>query len=594
MTLNGDGTFNGVHAPGDVLLRGNFTASGVLEELLVSEWVGDGSGDEGNGNVKSIPTTGVDCVGADPGDDFCATTNLTCTQAFPDYIPAHANGCAAGEYPPVSFQEGGINVTKALQVTGVPCFNSFMIMSRSSTSVRSQLKDFILGGFPTCGTIKIVKDTVPNGPQDFTFTDDIADCTVGPLDDDADGTLSNMVTCFNVPFGQYTVTENAASGYDLTAISCDDGNSTGNTGTRTATINVEIGETVTCTFTNEARGTIKIIKDTVPNDPQNFTYTENIPNCTIGPLDDDSDGTLSNMVTCSNVPVGQYTVTEADPTPGFDLTNLACVDSDTGGTASTVNLGTRKATINLDPGETVTCTYTNTKRGTIVIIKDTVPNAAQDFSYTDNISGCTVGPLDDDSDGTLSNTVTCNNVVPGSYTVIETAATGYATTLVCVETNGDGGSTPSSSTATLAASIDLDAGETVTCTFTNTALPDLKVEKVGLIRYTITVTNNGPGATDTWELTDVLPGSNGPDPIWSITSTVPSGITCNIDSDNDLTCTTTTLELANAATFQITVQATIQDLICTSTLVSNTADIEETSSDDYDSSNDSYTVLLCD
>jgi hypothetical protein len=47
-----------------------------------------------------------------------------------------------------------------------------------------------------------------------------------------------------------------------------------------------------------------------------------------------------------------------DPTPAFDLTGLV---SD--GANSTENLGTRTATINLEPGETVTCTFTNTQRG---------------------------------------------------------------------------------------------------------------------------------------------------------------------------------------------------------------------------------------
>ena len=51
--------------------------------------------------------------------------------------------------------------------------------------------------------------------------------------------------------GSYTVTEGpTGAGYRLTALSCDDGDSTGSTSTRTATLNVEAGETVRCTFTN--------------------------------------------------------------------------------------------------------------------------------------------------------------------------------------------------------------------------------------------------------------------------------------------------------------------------------------------------------
>ena len=43
--------------------------------------------------------------------------------------------------------------------------------------------------------------------------------------------------------------------------------------------------------------------------------------------------------TNSNVMPGMYTVTEDDPTPGFDLTGLVCSDSDTGGTDSTEDVG---------------------------------------------------------------------------------------------------------------------------------------------------------------------------------------------------------------------------------------------------------------
>jgi hypothetical protein len=54
-------------------------------------------------------------------------------------------------------------------------------------------------------------------------------------------------------------------------ITCDDAagatDSTGDSGTRTATFRLDPGETVKCTFTNVQRGTITIIKDAVPNDP---------------------------------------------------------------------------------------------------------------------------------------------------------------------------------------------------------------------------------------------------------------------------------------------------------------------------------------
>jgi hypothetical protein len=50
----------------------------------------------------------------------------------------------------------------------------------------------------------------------------------------------------------YTVTQAAEPGFALTAVECDDGNSTGSTAGRSAIVRVEAGEAVRCTFTSAA------------------------------------------------------------------------------------------------------------------------------------------------------------------------------------------------------------------------------------------------------------------------------------------------------------------------------------------------------
>ena len=65
---------------------------------------------------------------------------------------------------------------------------------------------------------------------------------------------------------------------------------------------------------------------------------------------------------------------------GWTLTNLVCVDPDSG---TTVNLGTGVASIDLDPGETVTCTYTDVKPSvTIDKTGDTLSKVGDDVTYT--------------------------------------------------------------------------------------------------------------------------------------------------------------------------------------------------------------------
>ena len=90
------------------------------------------------------------------------------------------------------------------------------------------------------GVIIIEKQTIPDGSlTEFTFTGDVA----GILQD---GDTAIAV----VASGTYTSTETVLEGWNLTNITCDDDNSSGNTDTGAVTFNVEQGEIVTCVFTN--------------------------------------------------------------------------------------------------------------------------------------------------------------------------------------------------------------------------------------------------------------------------------------------------------------------------------------------------------
>ena len=104
----------------------------------------------------------------------------------------------------------------------------------------------------TVETIKIVKSTSPAGGMGFGFTDDIAGPNNFSLNHGETKTFGNVAA------DAYMVTEDdpavTPGGFNLTALSCDDGASTTpsttNLGTRTANINLDAGEPVTCTFTN--------------------------------------------------------------------------------------------------------------------------------------------------------------------------------------------------------------------------------------------------------------------------------------------------------------------------------------------------------
>jgi Regulator of chromosome condensation (RCC1) repeat len=102
-------------------------------------------------------------------------------------------------------------------------------------------------------------------------------------------------------------------------------------------------------------GTIVIVKATDPTGGTGFGFSDNIATPNSFSLDDGGTKVFGNVFTDS------YIVIEDDPqvNPGnFGLSGLTCVDPDGG---SDVDLSARKATIDLDAGETVTCVFTNTR-----------------------------------------------------------------------------------------------------------------------------------------------------------------------------------------------------------------------------------------
>src|SRR6185436_18511818 len=80
---------------------------------------------------------------------------------------------------------------------------------------------------------------------------------------------------------------------------------------------------------------------------------------------------------------GNYSVTE-NTKDGWDLSALSCDDSAQGDDDdSNVTLGTRTAEFDVQAGEDVICTFTNTERGSITITKATNPSdSTEEFGFS--------------------------------------------------------------------------------------------------------------------------------------------------------------------------------------------------------------------
>jgi hypothetical protein len=117
-------------------------------------------------------------------------------------------------------------------------------------------------------------------------------------------------------------------------------------------VKVYSSDDITCVVKNVRKAKIVVAKTTVPADTAavktKFGFTVNPGAVAFDLTHGQSQGSLVE-------PDKAYTVAEADPAAkGYKLTAIQC-------TSGTSNVAARTATVTPQPGETVTCTYTNAK-----------------------------------------------------------------------------------------------------------------------------------------------------------------------------------------------------------------------------------------
>jgi Prealbumin-like fold domain len=298
---------------------------------------------------------------------------------------------------------------------------------------------------------------------------------------DGDGNLIKQVPILILPQGTVQTVQMDASGVRRLEIRYRD--SAGVT-------NIDLG----CAETPPAN--LVVIKEVINDNggtasPDDFTIHVDDP----GTDPADFPGQASPGTTVAVDP-GAYVVTETGP-----IGYAASLSSDCTGTIAA--------------GETRTCTITNndlppgvtpdTPPGTIVIIKDAVPNGPQDFNFTGPVG---TFALDDDADPGLGNTQSFTVPSVNTYTVSETPVPGWSTTISCVADTSMTTVTISGLTAT----IFLGRANTVTCTFTNKNLVGaLALDKTvnpgvihagGSVTYTYKVTNTGADVLHAVTVTD--------------------------------------------------------------------------------------------
>jgi len=305
----GDADADTVHrTPGDLLVVYDFEGGSTdTPHISLRKWT-ETAGDACDvANNSPTPNgcwgTATDLTDLDPPaaeakvNTFGQVTDLLTPPAPP------ATTSISSQLGTNEFGEAGIDLTEAgvFQEGVCESFGTASAVSRSTgNSGTAQMKDLV-GPAPfdlqNCGSLKIIKQTSPGGlNQEFAFTGsnnftggDLVCSQASPetptnfsLNDSGNTgnteSTANTQSCTGVPVGTYTFTEAATTGFTLDSITCTPSGATGgtgNVGTRTATINISAGSSVTCVFTNSQnkQSILNTDQGFIPNDTATITGT---------------------------------------------------------------------------------------------------------------------------------------------------------------------------------------------------------------------------------------------------------------------------------------------------------------------------------
>ena len=380
---------------------------------------------------------------------------------------------------------GSYTITETLPIDGswrvvsVECTdNQGIIVSGTTTSIQVTLDpmDDVTCEFVNEKTIDLkVKKT------SGAFSDDFPITVTGPTPDSftldtslsGDGSIAtpfmDMQSVTNAEAGSYTISELLPTNgsWRVVSVECTDVE-TGDTvagpdESTSITLTLDPMDDIICEFVNEKTVDLKV-KKTSGAFSGDFPITVAGPtpdSFTLVTADTDEDGVFMKMQTVSNAIAGSYTITETLPSSDWSVVSVECTDA-SGATIATSS--TTSITVTLNPMDSIQCEFVNTKMAKIIIVKQTVNgNASFDFTAT--------GFLFDPSE--LSTTTLSGGqsdmseiLMPGQYSVSETLLVDWTNTSITC----DDGASPNPSTGntvTHVATINLDAGEVVTCTFVN-------------------------------------------------------------------------------------------------------------------------------
>ncbi|GAA0691551.1 hypothetical protein GCM10009104_18090 [Marinobacterium maritimum] len=480
--------FTGTHLDGDLLVVSEFSQGGVVATVNVFRWTDGGDGIPESGD-ETLPLifSGANCSGAHATSAACGENNEGFS-IFPAWQPETSDSNATGkggkpligELPTNQWSE---NVAQIIAAGSGECFAKVLVETRSSTSLSASLHDYAIFDVDICGSVTIEKVTLGDTG---TFTIETTTLQGGNFDLTTTAVNTPASKSFtDVVAGDYDATETVPAGWELIGMTCSgdtDGGSTypvvspaspitaGNPGT--FNIDLDIGENITCRFTNQALGEVAAVKDIVNAcaDPDGGLFTLRLDGVAKAENVGDGGGFGPLQVTPGTYTIDEIAGTATDLADYTSSVTGDCVDA--AGTSSTVDVGT---------GESKSCTIINVRRPTVTVNKEVTGGslATFDLLIDDGNDGVDY-ETEAQGDGGTTGAVNITTVLSGSgatttygpVLVGETVANGPGNTAIGPISGfqsywscDDTGATQGSGTSVTIPS--LLPGEHVTCTVTN-------------------------------------------------------------------------------------------------------------------------------
>ena len=303
---------------------------------------------------------------------------------------------------------------------------------------------------PLKGLTVVKKHLGGDGTFPFTGTGFSGDCGMSSFS--LSPSNGYAFACPDLAPGTYTIAELVPPGWDLDGITVA-GTDPANyrIADNTVTIVLLPNESPVITFSDKKRCSLTVAKKAVGGDAS-FSFTgEGFPSgCALESFQLKNGESASDQSLISG---RAYTISEEE-LGGWDLESITVTGTD----PANYQITSRSITITLQPGESPTVTFTNAKRGSIVVDKVASPGgSAQEFEFEPSYGE--PFKLSDASDPKDS-----GPLLPGTYSIIETAVPDWDLTDITVKGIA---SEPVVDLATGTISFYLASGETARVTYTN-------------------------------------------------------------------------------------------------------------------------------